>query len=61
MLRTVAKQAAELAVEKMEGIEVILNDDDLTDIQVHRRITQVRSDRQDINIGIGKSSEVIVL
>jgi hypothetical protein len=30
----VAKQAAELAVEKMEGIEVILNDDDLTDIQV---------------------------
>ena len=56
-----AKQAAELAVEKMEGIEVILNDDDLTDIQVHRRITQVRSDRQDINIGIGKSSEVIVL
>ena len=26
-----AKQAAELAVEKMEGIEVILNDDDLTD------------------------------
>ena len=61
MLRTVAKQAAELAVEKMEGIEVILNDDDLTDIQVHRRITQVRSDRQDIYIRIGKSSEVIVL
>jgi hypothetical protein len=30
----VAKQAAELALEKMEGIEVILNDDDLTDIQV---------------------------
>ena len=56
-----AKQAAELAVEKMEGIEVILNDDDLTDIQVHRRITQVRSDRQGIYFGIGKSSEVIVL
>lgn len=33
VLRTVAKQAAELVVEKMEGIEVILNDDDLTDIQ----------------------------
>lgn len=33
VLRTVAKQAAELAVEKMEGIEVVLNDDDLTDIQ----------------------------
>jgi hypothetical protein len=44
VLRTVAKQAAELVVEKMEGIEVILNDDDLTDIQV---ITQ---------IGIGASS-----
>ena len=34
VLRTVARQAAELATEKMEGIEVILNDNDLTDIQV---------------------------
>ncbi len=37
-----AKQAAELALEKMEGIEVILNDDDLTDIQVFIFIFWVR-------------------
>ena len=34
MLRSVLKQAQELALEKMEGISVILNDDDMTDIQV---------------------------
>ena len=34
VLRTVLKQAQELAQEKMEGISVILNDADMTDIQV---------------------------
>lgn len=33
VLRSVLKQAQELALEKMEGISVILNDDDMTDIQ----------------------------
>jgi len=33
VLRTVMKQAQELAQEKMEGISVVLNDDDMTDIQ----------------------------
>jgi len=33
VLRTVLKQAQELAQEKMEGISVILNDADMTDIQ----------------------------
>eukprot|EP00088_Acartia_fossae_P041878 TRINITY_DN4383_c0_g1_i1.p1 TRINITY_DN4383_c0_g1~~TRINITY_DN4383_c0_g1_i1.p1 ORF type:complete len:212 (+),score=51.56 TRINITY_DN4383_c0_g1_i1:183-818(+) len=33
VLRSVLKQAQELAQEKMEGISVILNDDDMTDIQ----------------------------
>jgi len=33
VLRTVLKQAQTLVQEKMEGINVILNDDDMTDIQ----------------------------
>ena len=34
VLRTVLKQAQALVQEKMEGIHVLLNDDDMTDIQV---------------------------
>ena len=37
VLRTVIKQAQALVQEKMEGIHVLLNDDDMTDIQVSGR------------------------
>ena len=34
VLRSVLKQAQSLVQEKMEGIQVVLNDNDMTDIQV---------------------------